>query len=133
MAFSIAPRATFAAHDPAYYRWTQWLFLKFLEKGLAYRREAPVNWCPNDQTVLANEQVIDGRGWRSGAVVEQRELEQWFFRITAYASRLLANLDQAATVAEPLMTGDDVVLQVSKGKGQETIPVFTNQVGTDAK
>jgi leucyl-tRNA synthetase len=78
-----------AAHDPAYYRWTQWLFLRFFEKGLAYRKEAPVNWCPNDQTVLANEQVVDGRCDRCGAVVEARKMEQWFFRITAYADALL--------------------------------------------
>ncbi len=78
-----------AAHDPAYYRWTQWLFLKFFEKGLAYRKEAPVNWCPNDQTVLANEQVVDGRCDRCGFLVEARKMEQWFFRITAYADALL--------------------------------------------
>ena len=78
-----------AAHDPAYYRWTQFLFLRFFEKGLAYRKEAPVNWCPNDQTVLANEQVINGRCERCGAVVEARKMEQWFFRITAYADALL--------------------------------------------
>ena len=78
-----------AAHDPAYYHWTQWLFLKFFEKGLAFRKEAPVNWCPNDQTVLANEQVIDGRCERCGAEVEARKMEQWFFRITAYADALL--------------------------------------------
>ena len=78
-----------AAHDPAYYRWTQWLFLRFLERELAYRKAAFVNWCPNDQTVLANEQVIDGRCERCGAVVEARKLEQWFFRITAYADELL--------------------------------------------
>ncbi|MBD0347584.1 MAG: leucine--tRNA ligase [Thermoleophilia bacterium] len=78
-----------AAHDPDYYRWTQWLFLKFLEEGLAYRKEAPVNWCPNDQTVLANEQVVDGRCNRCGAEVEAKNLEQWFFRITAYADALL--------------------------------------------
>jgi leucyl-tRNA synthetase len=78
-----------SAHDPGYYRWTQWLFLKFLEAGLAYRKEAPVNWCPNDQTVLANEQVVDGRCERCGAEVEARNLEQWFFRITAYADALL--------------------------------------------
>jgi leucyl-tRNA synthetase len=80
-----------AAHQPEYYRWTQWLFLKFFEKGLAYRKEAPVNWCPNDQTVLANEQVINGRCERCGAVVESRKMEQWFFRITAYADALLAD------------------------------------------
>ena len=78
-----------AAHEPEYYRWTQWLFLKFFEKGLAYRKEAPVNWCPVDQTVLANEQVINGRCERCGAVVEIRKMEQWFFRITAYADALL--------------------------------------------
>jgi leucyl-tRNA synthetase len=78
-----------AAHDPAYYRWTQWLFLRFLEQGLAYRKEAPVNWCPNDQTVLANEQVVNGRCDRCGAEVEARKMEQWFFRITAYADALL--------------------------------------------
>jgi leucyl-tRNA synthetase len=78
-----------AAHDPDYYRWTQWLFLKLYEAGLAYRKAAPVNWCPNDQTVLANEQVKDGRCERCGAVVEARNLEQWFFRTTAYADELL--------------------------------------------
>src|ERR1051325_85696 len=80
-----------AAHDPSFYRWTQWLFLRFLEKGLAYRKESPVNWCPNDQTVLANEQVIDGRCERCGAGVEARKMEQWFFRITAYADALLGD------------------------------------------
>ena len=82
-----------ATHEPSYYRWTQWIFLKLLERGLAYRKEAAVNWCPNDQTVLANEQVIDGRCERCGAEVEVRQLEQWFFRITEYADRLLDDLD----------------------------------------
>jgi leucyl-tRNA synthetase len=80
-----------AAHEPEFYRWTQWLFLRFLERGLAYRKEAPVNWCPNDQTVLANEQVVNGRCDRCGALVEYRKMEQWFFRITAYADALLAD------------------------------------------
>jgi leucyl-tRNA synthetase len=80
-----------SAHEPTYYRWTQWLFLKFLEAGLAYRKAAPVNWCPNDQTVLANEQVVDGRCERCGAEVEARNLEQWFFKTTAYADALLAD------------------------------------------
>ena len=78
-----------SAHETEYYRWTQWLFLKFYEAGLAYRKEAPVNWCPHDQTVLANEQVVNGRCERCGTVVEARNLEQWFFRITAYADALL--------------------------------------------
>jgi leucyl-tRNA synthetase len=78
-----------AAHDPAYYKWTQWLFLRFLENDLAYRKEAPVKWCPNDQTVLANEQVQDGRCKRCGAEVEGRMMAQWFFRTTQYADELL--------------------------------------------
>jgi leucyl-tRNA synthetase len=82
------------SHDPAYIRWTQWIFLRFLEAGLAYRRKAPVNWCPGCQTVLANEQVLaDGTCERSGDVVTKRDLEQWFFRITAYADQLLDDLD----------------------------------------
>jgi len=79
--------------DPAYYRWEQWLFTRMLAKGLAYKKRAVVNWDPVDQTVLANEQVIDGRGWRSGAPVERREIPQWFLRITDYAEELLAELD----------------------------------------
>src|ERR1043166_3670469 len=79
--------------DPAYYKWTQWLFLQLYKRGLAYKRRAAVNWCPNDKTVLANEQVIAGECERCGAKVEQRFLEQWFFRITDYAGRLLDDLD----------------------------------------
>jgi leucyl-tRNA synthetase len=79
----------FSTHDPEYYRWTQWLFLKFFEAGHAYRKAAIVNWCPNDQTVLANEQVINGHCERCGFQVEARKLEQWFFRITAYADALI--------------------------------------------
>jgi leucyl-tRNA synthetase len=83
----------FGTHEPRYYRWTQWIFLKLFERGLAYRAEAAVKWCPNDQTVLANEQVIDGRCERCGHEVEVRQLVQWFFRITDYADRLLDDLD----------------------------------------
>jgi leucyl-tRNA synthetase len=83
----------FGTHEPRYYRWTQWIFLELFERGLAYRGEAAVKWCPNDQTVLANEQVIDGRCERCGHEVEVRQLEQWFFRITDYADRLLDDLD----------------------------------------
>jgi leucyl-tRNA synthetase len=83
-----------ATHEPDYYRWTQWIFLRLLERGLAYRKEAAVKWCPNDQTVLANEQVIDGRCERCGAQVELRQLRQWFLRITDYAQRLLDDLEQ---------------------------------------
>jgi leucyl-tRNA synthetase len=84
---------TLNTSDPDYYRWTQWLFLKFRERGLAYRKESPVNWCPVDLTVLANEQVIDGHCERCGAEVTKRELTQWYFRITEYAQELLDNLD----------------------------------------
>jgi leucyl-tRNA synthetase len=83
-----------ATHEPSYYRWTQWIFLELFKRGLAYRKEAAVKWCPNDQTVLANEQVIDGRCERCGHEVEIRQLEQWFFRITDYADRLLDGLDE---------------------------------------
>ncbi len=86
-----------ATCDPAYYRWNQWLFLKMLEKGIAYKKTGTVNWDPVDQTVLANEQVIDGRGWRSGAPVEKREIPMYYLRITDYADELLDNL--------PKMTG----------------------------
>jgi leucyl-tRNA synthetase len=82
-----------SSHDPRYYRWTQWIFLQLFHRGLAYRKEAAVNWCPKDATVLANEQVIDGRCERCGTVVELRQLEQWFFRITDYADRLLDDLE----------------------------------------
>src|SRR5437588_3213984 len=82
------------SHDPEYIHWTQWIFLRLLEAGLAYRKEAPVNWCPGCQTVLANEQVLpDGTCERSGDVVTKRDLEQWFFRITAYADQLLDDLE----------------------------------------
>ena len=126
-----------AAHDPAYYRWTQWLFLRFFEKGLAYRKEAPVNWCPHDQTVLANEQVIDGRCERCGTVVEARKMEQWFFRITAYADALL---EDHATIDWPART---ITIQrnwIGRSEGAELVvrideldvdvPVFTTRPDT---
>jgi leucyl-tRNA synthetase len=94
----------FATSEPDYYRWTQWIFLKFFERDLAYREEAPVQWCPNDQTVLANEQVIDGRCERCGHEVEQRQLEQWFFRITEYADRLLNDFDLLEKWPEHVIT-----------------------------
>jgi leucyl-tRNA synthetase len=83
-----------ATCEPEYYRWNQWLFLRLFEHGLAYKREAPVNWCPHDRTVLANEQVIDGRCWRCEHLVERRNLSQWFLRITAFADRLLDGLEK---------------------------------------
>src|SRR6184192_246064 len=126
-----------AAHDPAYYRWTQWLFLKFFEAGLAYRKAAPVNWCPNDQTVLANEQVIDGRCELCGAEVESRNLEQWFFRITAYADALL---DDHATIDWPERTKAIQRNWIGRSEGAEVLfrvedldldlPVFTTRPDT---
>ncbi|QWC85856.1 leucine--tRNA ligase [Nocardioidaceae bacterium] len=80
--------------DPEYYRWTQWLFLAFRRRGLAYRKDSPVNWCPNDQTVLANEQVVDGACERCGAQVTKRELNQWYFKVTDYAQRLLDDMER---------------------------------------
>ena len=79
---------------PDYYKWTQWFFLQFFKKGLAYKKEAPVNWCPKCATVLANEQVIDGKCWRCDSVAEKKHLSQWFLKITEYADRLLQDLDK---------------------------------------
>ncbi|HEX5467872.1 MAG TPA: leucine--tRNA ligase [Gaiellaceae bacterium] len=124
--------------EPDYYRWTQWLFLKFYEAGLAYRRSAPVNWCPNDQTVLANEQVIDGRCERCGHEVEARNLEQWFFRITGYADRLLDDMELLESWPERVLTmqrnwigrseGAEVVFRIEEL--DVDIPVFTTRPDT---
>jgi leucyl-tRNA synthetase len=127
-----------------YYRWTQWLFLQFLEAGLAYRREATVNWDPVDQTVLANEQVDgEGRSWRSGALVEKRQLRQWFLKITAYADQLLDDLPKLEGWPERVRTMQanwigrssgaelDFALLDSEGKPSgETITVFTTRPDT---
>jgi leucyl-tRNA synthetase len=124
--------------EPEYYRWTQWLFLRFFEKGLAYRREAPVKWCPKDQTVLANEQVIDGRCERCGTEVESRNLTQWFFKITDYADALLDETSLLESWPERVLTmqrnwigrseGARVVFGV-QGSGEE-LPVFTTRPDT---
>jgi leucyl-tRNA synthetase len=126
-----------SAHEPSYYRWTQWLFLKFFEHGLAYRTEAPVNWCPNDLTVLSNEHVVDGRCWRCGFVVEVRNMEQWFFKITAYADALLADLE---TLDWPERTKKIQTQHIGRSEGAEIlfrvddldldIPVFTTRPDT---
>jgi leucyl-tRNA synthetase len=125
-------------HEPSYYRWTQWIFLQLFERGLAYRAEAPVQWCPKDATVLANEQVIDGRCERCGTPVEQRQLEQWFFKITDYAERLLADFDLLESWPEHVIT-----MQrnwIGRSEGAEVIfrceelgidfPVFTTRPDT---
>jgi leucyl-tRNA synthetase len=93
-----------ATCDPKYYRWEQWFFLRLLEKGLVYKKTAPVNWCPNDMTVLANEQVIDGCCWRCDTPVERKEISQWFLKITAYADELLASLQQMTGWPEQVKT-----------------------------
>src|SRR5436309_6418387 len=98
MGWSIDWTRELSTSEPDYYRWTQWIFLRLFEAGLAYRKNAAVKWCPNDQTVLANEQVINGRCERCGWQVEIRQLEQWFFKITDYADRLL---DDLATIDWP--------------------------------
>ncbi len=127
-----------STHEPEYYRWTQWLFLRFFERGLAYRKEAPVKWCPNDQTVLANEQVIDGRCERCGADVEAKSLTQWFFRITQYADELLDEMELLEQWPERVLTmqrnwigrskGARVLFRVD-GSGEE-LPVFTTRPDT---
>ncbi len=123
---------------PNYYRWTQWIFLKLYEKGLAYRKKAYVNWCPSCLTVLANEQVVDGSCERCDSVVEQKDLEQWFFKITAYADRLLKDIDRLENWPERVKTmqrnwigrseGAEVRFQV-EGK-DESITVFTTRPDT---
>ncbi len=128
-----------SAHEPSYYRWTQWLFLKFFERGLAYRRAAPVNWCPHDQTVVANEYVVNGRCDRCGTPVEARNLEQWFFKITAYADELLEyDLPPGGSWPERTKTiqrnwigrseGADVLFRVDEL--DVDIPVFTTRADT---
>jgi leucyl-tRNA synthetase len=126
-----------SAHEVEYYRWTQWLFLKFFEAGLAYRKEAPVNWCPKDQTVVANEYVIDGRCERCGTPVEARNMEQWFFKITAYADQLLEDL---AMIDWPERTKTIQRNWIGRSEGAEVlfrleeldldIPVFTTRPDT---
>ncbi|HYX42240.1 MAG TPA: leucine--tRNA ligase, partial [Pyrinomonadaceae bacterium] len=94
MGFSFDWRREVAAHTPEYYKWDQWFFLKMLERGLIYRKNSPVNWCPREETVLSNEQSSGGVCWRCGATVEKRDLEQWFIRTTDYAEQLLADMQE---------------------------------------
>ncbi|MBS1140435.1 MAG: leucine--tRNA ligase, partial [Proteobacteria bacterium] len=93
LGFAIDWEREFATCTPEYYRWEQWLFTRLYEKGLVYKKLGTVNWDPVDHTVLANEQVIDGRGWRSGALIEKREIPMYYMKITAYAEELLTELD----------------------------------------
>jgi leucyl-tRNA synthetase len=104
LGISYAWEREFATCDPEYYKWNQWVFIRMFERGLAYRRRSSVNWCPSCQTVLANEQVVDGGCWRCGTPVETRDLEQWFFRITAYADELLDATDRMTQWPEKVLT-----------------------------
>ena len=128
-----------SAHEVDFYRWTQWLFLQFFERGLAYRAAAPVNWCPNDQTVVAHEYVVDGRCDRCGTLVEARNLEQWFFKITAYADELLEyELPEWGEWPERTKTiqrnwigrseGADILFRIDEL--DEDVPVFTTRPDT---
>ncbi len=138
MGWAIDWEREISTHEPGYYGWTQWLFLKLLEAGLAYRREAPVNWCPNDQTVLANEQVVEGHCERCGAEVESRSLEQWFFRITAYADRLLEDMSLLESWPERVITmqrnwigrseGAEIIFRIDELEFD--VPVFTTRPDT---
>ena len=126
-----------SAHEPSYYRWTQWLFLQFFEHGLAYRKAAPVNWCPVDLVVLSNEHVVDGKCWRCGATVETRNMEQWFFKITDYSDALL---DDLATIDWPERTKKIQRDWIGRSEGAEVlfrvdeldldVPVFTTRPDT---
>ncbi|MGK0270664.1 MAG: leucyl-tRNA synthetase [Cocleimonas sp.] len=127
-----------ATCKPDYYRWEQWFFLRLLEKGLVYRKKATVNWDPVDNTVLANEQVVDGRGWRSGALVEQREIDQWFLKITAYADELLEDVRQLENWPQQVRTmqenwigrSEGVELSFTLEESDEEISVFTTRPDT---
>jgi leucyl-tRNA synthetase len=131
-----------ATCKPDYYRWEQWFFTKLYEKGLVYKKNATVNWDPVDQTVLANEQVIDGRGWRSGAIVEKKAIPQWFIKITDYAQELLDDLDQLTDWPEQVKTmqrnwigrsqGVEMTFQVDglvEGK-QQSFDIYTTRPDT---
>src|ERR687896_2305174 len=104
LGISYAWERELATCDAEYYKWNQWLFIRMFERGLAYRRRSSVNWCPSCQTVLANEQVVDGGCWRCGSAIETRELEQWFFRITAYADELLEATAELQQWPEKVLT-----------------------------
>jgi leucyl-tRNA synthetase len=130
---------TFNTSDPDYYRWTQWLFLRFYERGLAYRKASPVNWCPNDQTVLANEQVIAGRCERCDALIEKRELTQWFFKITDYAQALLDDMeDLAGRWSDKVLTmqrnwigrSEGARVEFTVAETGDSVPVFTTRPDT---
>src|SRR5436189_223505 len=138
MGWAIDWERELSTHEPEYYRWTQWLFLKLLEADLAYRKEAAVKWCPNDQTVLANEQVVDGHCERCGALVEAKKLEQWFFKTTLYADRLLNEMAEVEYWPERIIAiqrnwigrseGAEIVFRIAEL--DIDVPVFTTRPDT---
>jgi leucyl-tRNA synthetase len=137
LGFSYDWSREFATCTPEYYRWEQWFFTKMFAKGLVYKKAAWVNWDPVDQTVLANEQVVDGKGWRSGAVVERRELSQWFVKITDYAEELLSELDHLPGWPEKIKTMQRNWLGRSEGieisfplDGSDSLSVYTTRPDT---
>ncbi|SFW10930.1 leucine--tRNA ligase [Nitrosovibrio sp. Nv17] len=141
LGFAIDWGREFATCAPEYYRWNQWLFLRMLERGLAYRKTGTVNWDPVDRTVLANEQVVDGRGWRTGALVEKREIPMYYMKITAYADELLETLDALPGWPERVRAmqanwigrsfGVDVVFPADPGSGMpQALKVFTTRADT---
>jgi leucyl-tRNA synthetase len=127
-----------ATCDPDYYKWEQWLFTRLMEKGLAYKKKATVNWDPVDQTVLANEQVVDGKGWRSGAPVEKRDIEQWFIRITDYAQELLDDIGKLDAWPEQVRTmqrnwigrSEGVEMAFGIEGSDETLEIYTTRPDT---
>jgi leucyl-tRNA synthetase len=138
MGFSYAWDREIATCDPEYYKWNQWFFIQMWKKGLAYRKKSSVNWCPVDQTVLANEQVIDGRCWRCDSQVVQKELEQWFLRITKYADELLQSIDGLSGWPPTVLTlqrnwigrSEGAEVDFALADQAETIRVFTTRVDT---
>ncbi len=131
-------RREIATCEPDYYRWEQWLFVRLYQQGLVYKKNAVVNWDPVDNTVLANEQVIDGRGWRSGALIERREIPQWFFKITAYAEELLNDLDKLTGWPPQVVTmqrnwigrSEGINIQFPLDGEDQSITVFTTRPDT---
>src|SRR5260221_5665031 len=137
LGFSYPWSREIATCDPEYYRWNQWFFLRMLEKGIAYRAMAPVNWCPNCQTVLANEQAEGGECWRCHSKVEQRDMEQWFLRITAYQDQLLDDMQQLPAWPDRVLVQQKNWIGRSPGaevdfpvEGAEPIRIFTTRVDT---
>ena len=140
MGISYAWEREFATCDAEYYKWNQWLFIRMVEKGLAYRRRSSVNWCPKDNTVLANEQVVDGGCWRCGTAVETRDLEQWFFKITAYSDELLTAMEGLEHWPDKVLTmqrnwigrseGAHVRFPLVSASDATSIQVFTTRIDT---